>query len=109
MAYPRTYREAWERMQPPCISETWVPIRTVYADTVCWFCGTEIPKGKPGSSTGSRGTKAWWCKERDVCECLPCGSERLRAEEAGAREKQMALNLNGGGDDGMDRTAIPGS
>jgi hypothetical protein len=90
MAYPRTWAEAWARMRGPVRSETWVPIRTVYAWTYCWFCGTLIAKAKPGSTTGTRGTKAWWCKERDVLECLDCRSEGMRAEEARGAAQERA-------------------
>ncbi|HXU04967.1 MAG TPA: hypothetical protein VN903_28600 [Polyangia bacterium] len=80
MNLPQTWAEAFNRMRPPCATETWVPIRYVQADTFCWFCGAEIPRAKPGTRTGERGTKAWLCRERGVCECMPC---RSRAKEAG--------------------------
>jgi hypothetical protein len=79
VAYPTTQAEAFARMRRAIPVETWIPMRTVYASTWCWFCGAFIAKGKPGNTTGTRGTKAWWCRERDVCECLECRSEAIRA------------------------------
>lgn len=87
VSYPATFAEAWARMQGPCRSETWIPLRYVPAATWCWFCGAFIPRAKPGTTTGTRGTKAWLCREREVLECFECRSEAMRAEEAGrARE-----------------------
>jgi len=79
VTYPVTRGEAFDRMRRAIRSETWVPIRTVYMNTYCWLCGDLIPRAKPGCTTGTRGTKAWWCKERDVCECTGCRSEAMRA------------------------------
>lgn len=51
----------------------------------CDFCWEEIPRDKPGSSRGTRGTKAWYNPARRVYECLGCRSEGFRAEEVRER------------------------
>jgi hypothetical protein len=86
--YPQTYQEAFDRMHAgPIPKETWTPVRYVHEDTFCWFCAREIPRAKPGATKGTRGTKAWFCPERRVLECIPCRSEAMRADEASLAEK----------------------
>ena len=79
----RLYDIAFHRMvTPPFPREEWLPIRTINQEQVCWFCGFVIPKGRPGATTGTRGTKAWWFRAKDTWECLGCRSEAVRAEVA---------------------------
>jgi hypothetical protein len=63
---------------------TWIPLRTVQRELRCAFCRGRIPKGRPGTRTGERGTKAWLEKETGRIECLGCRTEGFRAEEARA-------------------------
>ena len=60
--------------------ENWTPIRYVTAAVNCDFCGVLIPRCKPGTTKGTRGTKAWRSNVRGVWECLCCRSEGFRAE-----------------------------
>lgn len=48
----------------------------------CNFCGGLIPKGAPGATTGTRGTKAYYHPELDRWECKECRGAGSRAEEA---------------------------
>jgi hypothetical protein len=67
------------------IDAAWVPVRYVKNEVRCDFCGRRIPKGAPGNSTGTRGTRCWWNMLRRVYECLDCRTEGFRAEEARAK------------------------
>lgn len=67
--------------------EEWVPVRHVAKPQTCRFCRGHISAGKPGTTTGSRGTKAWWSKTTNTWECLTCRSEGFRVE--GVREADM--------------------
>jgi hypothetical protein len=64
------------------MTEVWIPIRFVREEVRCWFCHARIPKASPGSTTGTRGTKAWWDKATNRWECLPCHDEGTRAQIA---------------------------
>jgi hypothetical protein len=46
------------------------------------MCGGRIPRSKPGTSTGTRGTKAYFSPEARAWECIECRSEGVRAEIA---------------------------
>jgi hypothetical protein len=50
----------------------WMPVRFVSKQQVCDFCWGFIPPQKPGTSTGSRGTKAYYCPGLGIWECIPC-------------------------------------
>lgn len=63
-------------------AEQWIPVRWVKKAVRCDFCRSNIPAGKPGTTTGSRGTKAWYCRHRNIFECLGCRSEAMRADTA---------------------------
>jgi hypothetical protein len=63
------------------IDAAWIPVRFVREDRKCSFCGARIPKGAPGASKGTRGTKAWWNKVSNRWECMGCRSEGFRAED----------------------------
>jgi len=62
--------------------ELWTPVRYVHQPQTCDFYWSRIAPGKPGSTTGTRGTKAWFCQSRNVWECLECRSEATRAQIA---------------------------
>jgi hypothetical protein len=73
--------------------EQWTPVRYVRFPQRCDFCWETIPRCKPGNSTGTRGTKAYFNAVRRVWECIACRQEGFRAEaerermdEARARE-----------------------
>jgi hypothetical protein len=68
------------RLNTPSGPEKWIPLRYVREDQVCWFCGREIPRAKPGNRVGERGTKAWWWKEPNVYECLGCRTAAVDAD-----------------------------
>jgi hypothetical protein len=44
----------------PLHTEGFRPVRYVAARQRCHFCFGAIPKASPGSSKGTRGTKAWF-------------------------------------------------
>ena len=50
----------------------WMPVRFVRLQQVCNFCQAFIPRASPGRSTGTRGTKAYYCPALGVWECIPC-------------------------------------
>lgn len=60
--------------------DNWTPVRFVPGEVPCSFCLRKIPRGAPGSSKGTRGTKAYWCSDRKVWECVACRAEGVRAE-----------------------------
>ena len=62
--------------------EVWTPVRSISADQQCYFCWCRIARGKPGRSTGDRGTKAFYCHEARLWQCLECHAEHVRAEIA---------------------------
>lgn len=62
--------------------DNWTPVRFVPGEVPCSFCLRKIPRGAPGSSKGTRGTKAYWCNSRKVWECIECRAEGVRAELA---------------------------
>ena len=72
--------ETIRRQSVPIERKTWTPVRFIRDPQVCAFCWQIIPNGRPGSTTGSRGTKAWYCPEHRVYECLGCRSEATDAE-----------------------------
>jgi len=68
----------------------WIAVRYIQASQRCVFCGAFIPKGKPGSRTGERGTKAWFRKTdgwSGEWECLACRTEGTRADLAREQER----------------------
>lgn len=69
-------------LPPPLESQGWIPARTIRFEVKCRFCGVRIPRCKPGSSTGDRGTKAWFNPSSREWECLSCHDELTRAELA---------------------------
>lgn len=74
--------EIFRRMSNPVPRVTWTPARYVRDPQVCSMCFNIIPNGRPGATTGTRGTKAWYCPEHQVWECLDCHTERTDAELA---------------------------
>lgn len=60
--------------------ELWTPVRYVSRNQVCDFCWCTIPKGSPGNSAGTRGTRAWFNHYLGIWECLECRTEAVRAE-----------------------------
>lgn len=60
--------------------EIWTPVRFVPPGVSCDFCWRAIPRGAPGRSTGTRGTKAYYSAKRRVYECLSCHDELTRVE-----------------------------
>jgi hypothetical protein len=62
--------------------ERWIPVRYVNYSQRCRFCWCDIPRGSPGSTTGTRGTRAWKSLDTGEWECLSCRTEGFRAEEA---------------------------
>ena len=57
-------------------------MRHVYKTARCSFCGFDIPRGLPGTTTGSRGTKAYFNAQLGEWECIGCRQEALRAQAA---------------------------
>lgn len=74
--------------QPRDPEPHWIAVRYVEKAVDCSFCGYTIPRGKPGTRTGERGTKAYFNKVTREWECLGCRNEAVRAalarEPAGA-------------------------
>jgi hypothetical protein len=60
----------------------WTPVRTVSYHQACHFCGAGIPKDRPGATTGTRGTKAFYNRGLNLWECMACRVEATRAELA---------------------------
>lgn len=60
----------------------WTPSRYVKHDQQCDFCWNRIPRSKPGSTSGTRGTKAFYNAAFNIWECWPCRQEAARADEA---------------------------
>lgn len=70
----------------------WTPVRYISHEQRCAFCGMTILKGKPGSSTGDRGTKAWFRRldeMRGEWECLACRKEAGDALAAFEKEREV--------------------
>jgi hypothetical protein len=63
-------------------AEAWTPIRFVRSLHQCESCKATILLGSPGSSTGTRGTRAFWTKQRDAWRCLSCHTEITRSDRA---------------------------
>lgn len=57
----------------------WIAARTIRRDVVCSFCGALIRRCAPGSTTGTRGTKAFFNPQLREFECMPCREEATRA------------------------------
>jgi len=72
----------------------WVPVRYVERAQICQFCQRRIPKGSPGNSKGTRGTKAWFNRRTKAWECLPCRTEGFQVEAA--RERMYETPPSGG-------------
>jgi len=66
----------------PLHTEGFRPVRYVAVRQRCHFCFGVIPKASPGSSKGTRGTKAWFDPGTGLWECLPCHEEGSRADAA---------------------------
>jgi len=88
--------EAIIRLRTPRGPEKFIPIRYVRAPCICWFCGVDIPRARPGSRTGERGTKAWWWREQNVWECLACRSAAVDASIASEAAQPADLFEQGG-------------
>lgn len=58
----------------------WTPARYVHSDQRCAFCGAHIPRSKPGSRVGDRGSKAFYNAALQRFECLDCRAEATRAD-----------------------------
>lgn len=50
----------------------WTPVRFVRQQVECACCWEIIPAGKPGTTTGTRGTKAYYCAQTREFECMRC-------------------------------------
>jgi hypothetical protein len=77
-------RELWVYGRPAS-QERWRPTRWIPAredprprqgpgHQVCSQCWRTIPAGRPGSSKGDRGTRAWFCIATHLYTCLDCWS-----------------------------------
>ena len=64
----------------------WTPARYIREVQECSFCGFTIPPAKPGASSGTRGTKAYFNTLTKEWECVPCRREAVEAQLAGAKE-----------------------
>lgn len=73
--------------QPRDPEPFWTPARYVHAPQVCSFCGCTIPAGAPGTTTGTRGTRAYFNGLLKVWECMGCHQEALRAQSAGLPDR----------------------
>lgn len=80
----------------PIACEAWTPIRYVRAPQRCEFCGAVILAASPGSSTGDRGTRAFWQPRRNRWQCLGCHSELVRIEVARERCAASSCPTAGG-------------
>jgi hypothetical protein len=69
-------------------AELWTPVRFVRSIQTCSFCFEEIPTGSPGNSTGTRGTRAYYCARRSAWLCLACKSEYTRSDIAREEEDE---------------------
>ena len=70
-------------MSPPGDPRLWTPARYIAHDTRCHLCGADIARTKPGATTGTRGTKAFFNATLGLFECMDCRLEGTRAELAG--------------------------
>lgn len=66
----------------------WTPVRYVHKSQRCDFCWNAIPRARPGSTTGTRGTKAYFNAALGIWECLKC---REAAHDADAA--RMAIDM----------------
>lgn len=73
------------------VPSAWQPVRYVHADQVCvsWHCRRRIPKGAPGHSTGTRGTKAFFNRATGGYMCLECHAMNV-AYDVGCEELDRA-------------------
>ncbi len=78
---------------------TWIPARFVRRSQVCAFCRSSISPARPGSTTGTRGTKAWFNPATGEWECLECHEEASRAEAA--RQRELDIRRASGEDSGQ--------
>ena len=83
----------------------WTPARFVHEPQTCSFCGYMIPRASPGSTTGTRGTKAYFNSLTKVWECIGCRQEALRAQGAllnslPAASRALSMLNEIGGEDG---------
>ena len=62
--------------------DVWTPVRFVHQPQRCQFCWEVIPRAKPGTTTGTRGTKAFYNAALQVWECMKCREEATRADLA---------------------------
>lgn len=70
----------------------WTPVRYISHEQRCAFCGATILRGKPGASSGERGTKAYFRRldeMRGEWECLACRSEGQDALVAWEKEREV--------------------
>ena len=62
--------------------EPWTPARYIRFAQICESCGSTIAVQSPGTSTGTRGTKAFFSPLRRAWQCLHCRTELCRCERA---------------------------
>lgn len=67
--------------------ELWTPARYVHSDQRCAFCGAHIPRSKPGTRVGDRGSKAFYNAALQRFECIDCRAEATRADIAGQQRR----------------------
>lgn len=80
------------------VAATWVPVRYIHREQRCVFCQNRIPRGAPGSSKGTRGTKAWRNSLTGDWECIPCRTEGFKVDAARREltERAGVTNLRSG-------------
>ena len=72
---------SYGRSAPPETPEDFQPVRWVSSAQKCHWCFGRIPPGKPGATTGTRGTKAFLCVRVGLWRHIDCHNE-ARAQEA---------------------------
>ena len=62
--------------------ELWNPARYIMQSQVCVDCGIRIPKASPGTSSGTRGTKAFFSPDRKAWRCEACMEDASKCDLA---------------------------